>query len=191
MAIQPKVADLIADGGDVLGELVRRRDAGGLSVCCWTVCLHKTRLGMLHPGAVTRNAFGDPTITISARRIPMPAPMSQLVADLPTPIGRLVELESPSFMGFAHEFHHEKDGVGLTAEDDFALSLCFCQSCRARAAKAGVDTEAARKIVTQWIIEACERETPQPRFPDFPAGRLDTFKPFPALHEFLHWRASR
>ena len=42
-------------------------------------------------------------------------------------------------MGFAHEFHHEKDGVGLTAEDDFALSLCFCDSCIARAAKAGVD----------------------------------------------------
>ena len=32
----------------------------GLEVSCWTVCLHNTRLGMLHPGAVTRNAFGDP-----------------------------------------------------------------------------------------------------------------------------------
>ena len=30
LAIQPKVADLIMEGGDVLGELVRRRDAGGL-----------------------------------------------------------------------------------------------------------------------------------------------------------------
>jgi alkylation response protein AidB-like acyl-CoA dehydrogenase len=38
---------------------VRRRDAGGLKVCCWTVCLHNTRLGMLHPEAVTRNAFGS------------------------------------------------------------------------------------------------------------------------------------
>ena len=59
LAIQPKVAEVI-EGGDVLRELVRRRDAGGLKVCCWTVCLHNTRLGMLHPGAVTRNAFGDP-----------------------------------------------------------------------------------------------------------------------------------
>ena len=191
LAIQPKVADLIADGGDVLGELVRRRDAGGLSVCCWTVCLHNTRLGMLHPGAVTRNAFGDPNYyNLCPSNPDARAYVATLVADLTHSYRPdVVELESPSFMGFAHEFHHEKDGVGLTAEDDFALSLCFCESCRARAAKAGVDTEAARKIVAQWIIEACERETPQPRFPDFPAGRLDTFKPFPALHEFLHWRS--
>ena len=92
-------------------------------------------------------------------------------------------------MGFAHEFHHEKDGVGLTAEDDFALSLCFCDSCLARASKAGVDAEAARRIVAQWIVEACERETPNPRFPDFPAGRIETFRPFPALYEYLLWRS--
>ncbi|TIX38042.1 MAG: hypothetical protein E5V36_22555, partial [Mesorhizobium sp.] len=60
LAIQPKVADVISQGGDVLGELVRRRDANGLGVSCWTVCLHNTRAGMLHPQVVTRNAFGDP-----------------------------------------------------------------------------------------------------------------------------------
>ena len=60
LKIQPKVAEVIVKGGDVLRELVRRRDAGGLKVCCWTVCLHNTRLGMLHPEAVTLNAFGDP-----------------------------------------------------------------------------------------------------------------------------------
>ena len=31
-------------------------------------------------------------------------------------------------MPYAHGYHHEKDGVGLTAEDDFLLSLCFCPS---------------------------------------------------------------
>ncbi|MBV8473766.1 MAG: hypothetical protein JO234_10145, partial [Hyphomicrobiales bacterium] len=60
LVIQPKVAEPIAPGGDVLGEMIRRRDAGGMKVSCWTVCLHNTRLGMLHPNAVTRNAFGDP-----------------------------------------------------------------------------------------------------------------------------------
>ena len=60
LAIQPKVAGVILEGGDVLRELVRRRDASGLRVSCRTVCLHNTRLGILHPGAVTRNGFGDP-----------------------------------------------------------------------------------------------------------------------------------
>jgi len=190
LAIQPKVAEIIAQGGDVLRELVRRRDAGGLKVCCWTVCLHNTRLGLLHPGAVTRNAFGDPNFyNLCPSNPDARAYVCTLVEDV-THAYRpdIVELESPSFMGFAHEFHHEKDGVGLTAEDDFLLSLCFCESCRARAASAGVDVEAARRMVAQWIVEACEREIPEPRFPAFPAGGLDTFRAFPALHEFLLWR---
>lgn len=191
LAIQPKVAEVIEKGGDVLRELVRRRDEGGLKVCCWTVCLHNTRLGMLHPGVVTRNAFGDPNYyNLCPSNPDARAYVTTLVEDL-THVYRpdIVELESPSFLGFAHEYHHEKDGVGLTLEDDFALSLCFCDSCRARAAKAGVDAEAARRIVAQWIVEACEREAPKPRFPDFPARGSDTFRPFPALHEFVLWRS--
>jgi hypothetical protein len=190
LMIQPKLADIIAQGGDVLRELVRRRDAGGLKVSCWTVCLHNTRLGLLHPGAVTRNAFGDPNYySLCPSNPDARAYACALVEDV-THAYRpdIVELESPSFMGFAHEYHHEKDGVGLTAEDDFFLSLCFCASCRARAAATGVDVEAARGLVAQWIVEACEREMPEPRFPKFPAGGLDIFRAFPALHEFLLWR---
>ena len=114
LAIQPKVAEVI-EGGDVLRELVRRRDAGGLKVCCWTVCLHNTRLGMLHPGAVTRNAFGDPNYyNLCPSNPDARAYVCALVEDLTHSYEPdLVELESPSFMGFAHEFHHEKDGVGL------------------------------------------------------------------------------
>ena len=168
LAIQPKVAEVI-EGGDVLRELVRGRDAGGLKVCCWTVCLHNTRLGMLHPGAVTRNAFGDPNYYNLCPSNPAArAYVCALVADLTHSYEPdLVELESPSFMGFAHEFHHEKDGVGLNPEDDLALSLCFCASCLARATKAGVDGEAARRTVAQWIVEACERENSETALPRF------------------------
>jgi hypothetical protein len=77
----------------------------------------------------------------------------------------VIELESPCFMGFAHEFHHAKDGVGLTAEDDFLLSLCFCPACLARAGRAGVDGERARATVRRWIVVTCEREFPAPRWP--------------------------
>ena len=122
------------EGGDVLRELVRRRDAGGLKVSLLD-CLPSQ-----HPARHAPSGSGH------AKRLRR----SQLLQSLPIEPGRarlcralwsqdlthsyepdLVELESPSFMGFAHEFHHEKDGVGLTAEDDFALSLCFCDSCLA------------------------------------------------------------
>ncbi|MDH4984192.1 hypothetical protein QEZ47_01160 [Aminobacter anthyllidis] len=190
LAIQPKVADVITEGGNVLANLIRRRDAGGLKVSCWTVCLHNTRLGMLHPRAVTRNAFGDPNYySLCPSNADARAYVRALVADIShTYRPDMIELETPTFMGFAHEYHHEKDGVGLTAEDDFLLSLCFCPSCLASAAKAGVDGEAARRLVCEWIAETCERATPQPRFPDFPARGLDTFAPWPELHSFLGWR---
>jgi hypothetical protein len=181
---------VITQGGDVLRELVRRRDAGGLGVSCWTVCLHNTRLGMLHPSAATRNAFGDPNYySLCPSNPEARAYVATLVEDIThTYKPDVVELETPSFMGFTHGYHHEKDGVGLTAEDDFALSLCFCDACRGRAKKAGVDVEAARRIVADWIIETCEREEPHPRFPDFPASGLETFKAFPPLYDYLLWR---
>jgi hypothetical protein len=190
LAIQPKVADVIREGGDVLAELVRRRDKAGLRVSCWTVCLHNTRLGMLHPEAVTRNAFGDPNYY---NLCPSNAEARTYVRTLVEDVTRTyrpdrIELESPSFMGFAHEYHHEKDGVGLAPEDDFLLSLCFCPSCLARSKQAGVDGEAAQRLVRQWIAETCDRPVPARRFPDFPARGLDTFSPWPELHDFLLWR---
>lgn len=189
--IQPQVASVIREGGDVLGELVRRRDAGtGMRVSCWTVCLHNTRLGMLHPDAVTRNAFGDPNYyNLCPSHPDARAYVQTLVADVTSRYKPdVVELESPSFMGFAHEFHHEKDGVGLTAEDDLLLSLCFCPSCLARAKAAGVDGEAARATVRRWIVNACERVIPQARWPAFPAGGLDLFKHYPEVEAYLRWR---
>ena len=189
--IQPKVASVIREGGDVLAGLVRRRDAGtGMRVSCWTVCLHNTRLGMLHPEAVTRNAFGDPNYySLCPSHPDARAYVRTLVADVTARYRPdVVELESPGFMGFAHEYHHEKDGVGLTAEDDFLLSLCFCPACLARARAAGVSGEAARSTVLRWIVEACERAVPHARWPAFPAGGLAVFEPYPEVDAYLRWR---
>lgn len=188
--IEPRVAETVRDGGDVLADLVRRRDAGGLSVSCWTVCLHNSRLGLLHPDAVTRNAFGDASVyNLCPSHPDARAYVTTLVRDLSEHYRPdVIELESPCFMGFAHGFHHEKDGVGLTPEDDFLFSLCFCPACLERAGKAGVDGERARATVRRWIIDACERAVPAPRFPDFAAAGPEVFLPYPEVHNFVMWR---
>ncbi|MDR3495038.1 MAG: hypothetical protein P4L82_10595 [Ancalomicrobiaceae bacterium] len=188
--IVPLVARNVEDGGDTLADLVRARDAGGMAVSCWTVCLHNTRLGMLHPSHVTRNAFGNPNYYNLCPSSPAARDyVVTLIADVTRHYKPdRIELESPNFMGFAHEFHHEKDGVGLSAADDFLMSLCFCDHCRARAKAAGVDAEAARATVRGFIAEMCEREIPVRRFPDFPAAGIDTFRAYPALHDYLVWR---
>ena len=188
--IRPQIAEVVRTGGDVLAELIRRRGHGALNVSCWTVCLHNTRLGMLHPDAVTRNAFDDPNYYSLCPSHPSARVYATtLVEDVTrTYQPDLVELESASFMGFAHEYHHEKDGVGLMPEDEFLLSLCFCPSCLTRSKNAGVDGTAARRTVRKWIAETCERATPAPRFANFPAGGLETFRPYPELYDYLMWR---
>jgi hypothetical protein len=187
--IVPKVADIVAEG-DVLRQLIDARDRGGLSVACWTVCLHNMRLGLLHPDACTRNAFGDPNYyNLCPSHPDARAYVTTLIKDLTTRYRPdIVQLESPGFMGYAHEFHHEKDGVGLTPEDDFLMSLCFCDSCTAATRDAGIDIEAARKTVRRWIQEAAERAVPAPRWTDFLKRGPDLFRQYPEVEAFVRWR---
>ena len=186
--MQPQLAGLIAEGGDVLGDLVRQRDRTGLAVQCWTVCLHNTRLGMRHPHACARNAFGDPSYFSLCPSNPDARDYAvRLVADLTaTYKPDIVELETIGFMGFTHGYHHEKDGVGLTAEDDFLLSLCFCESCLGRATKAGVDGTAAQRSVRRWIAEACDRPLPARRFGSFDGPEV--FAVAPEVESYVRWR---
>ena len=189
--IRPLMAGNVTERGDMLEALARGRDATGLKVSCWTVCLHNSRLGMLHPDHVTRNAFGNPNYYNLCPSSPAARAYAvTLVSDITVNYRPdMVELESPNFMGFAHEYHHEKDGVGLNAEDDFLLSLCFCDHCAARAAKAGVPAEGARRTVARFIAELCERDIPECQFPDFPAAGIDAFRDHPELHAYLAWRS--
>ena len=189
--IRPLMAQNVTERGDMLAALTKARVTTGLKVSCWTVCLHNTRLGMLHPEHVTRNAFGNANFYNLCPSSPAARDyVVTLVRDITTNHKpNMLELESPNFMGFAHEYHHEKDGVGLNAEDDFLLSLCFCDHCTARAEKAGVPVEGARKTVARFIAELCERAVPETQFPDFPAAGIDAFRTHPELHAFLAWRS--
>lgn len=187
--IRPKVADLMLHG-DMLGDLVRGRERTGLAVQCWTVCLHNTRLGMLHPHACTRNAFGDPNyFSLCPSHPDARAYAVTLVADLTaTYRPDIVELETIGFMGFAHGYHHEKDGVGMTAEDDFLLSLCFCPACLSRSAAAGVDGAAAQRTVRRWLVEMSEQAVPAARWPDFSTRGPEVFAAAPEVDAYVRWR---
>ena len=188
--ITPLQADIVTSEGDMLSALVAQREAGGPLVSCWTVCLHNTRLGLLHPDHVLRTAHGDPQhyglcpSSPAARGF-----VVRLVAEIATRYRPdRIELESPDFMGFSHGFHHEKDGLPVLPEDDFLLGLCFCRHCLARAKAAGVDAEAARTEVASLLDASFARDLPKAQFPDFPAQGLAAFAGVPALHDYLLWR---
>jgi hypothetical protein len=189
--ITPLQANIVATEGDMLADLIRRRDAGGLGVSCWTVCLHNTRLGMLHPAHVMRTAHGDPHYYGLCPSCPAArAYVVGMVAEIAAVYAPdRIELESPDFMGFSHGFHHEKDGLGLLAEDDFLLGICFCHHCLARATQAGIPADEARQIVVNLLDNAFARELPQAQFPDFLTQRLAAFAGLPALYAYLMWRS--
>jgi len=187
--LKPKVADILARG-DALRAFVDERERTGLSVSAWTVCLHNTRLGVLHPDAVTRNAFDDPNyFSLCPSHPDAREYVCALVEDLTANYRPdAVELETPCFMPYEHGFHHEKDGVGLTAEDDFLLSLCFCPSCLARSGKAGVDGEAARRSVRRLTMQAMERPVPRPRWPNFAERGLEALEEIPEIADYARLR---
>ncbi|MDB5522462.1 MAG: hypothetical protein JWM58_225 [Rhizobium sp.] len=190
-SITPQMARNVTERGDMLEQLIRARDDGGPKVSCWTVCLHNTRLGMMHPDHVTRNAFGDPNHYNLCPSSPAARDyVITMVRDITSRYKPdMVELESPNFMGFVHGYHHEKDGVGLTAEDDFLFSLCFCDHCRLGARQAGVNIDGAQAKVREFLAAMCEREIPERQFADFPARGIDAFRDHPELFEFLAWRS--
>ena len=190
--ITPRQAAIVASEGDMLAELIRRRDAGGLGVSCWTVCLHNTRLGQAHPDHCLRTAHGDPQIYGLCPSSPAArAYVTGMVAEISHRYRPdRIELESPDYMGFAHGFHHEKDGLGLLAEDVFLLGLCFCPHCRTTAIAANVDFDAARQTVVTLLDAAFARDLPRSQFPDFPSQGPLAFRDYPALTQYLAWRSA-
>lgn len=191
LKLQPKVARLVTEEGDALAALSDARQKRAFKLNGWTVCLHNTRLGMKHPDVCTENAYGDKNFyNLCPSNPDARAYLRAVVGDL-TDHYELdsIELESPNFMGFAHEFHHEKDGVGLTSRDDYLLSLCFCPYCLAGVRKAGVDGEEARRQARRLLDETLTRPVPVPT-PTFVHDGPETFVQQPALLAYVRWRTT-
>ncbi|WP_085901899.1 hypothetical protein [Kiloniella majae] len=188
--IQPLVAQNLHESGDMLSPLINDRKHHGLSVSCWTVCLHNSRLGFKHPDHVARNAFGDPSYySLCPNSNAVRDYVTTLVANLTHSYRPdMVELETIGFMGFDHGYHHEKDGLGLKDEDNFLLSICFCDHCTKAAQDEGIDALTAKKDVQDLISQACSRETPEAQFSQFQEQKLECFKNHTALYAFLKWR---
>ena len=180
--IQPLTADSVTTEGDMLTEMIRRRDKGGLGVSAWTVCLHNTRLGMLHPQHCTRTAHGDPNFYALCPSSPVVRDyvcrLVQEIAETYAP--NRIEIESPDFMGFSHGYHHEKDGLPLSPQDIFLLGLCFCPHCLTAAHAKGIQAEAARHQAQTLLDDAFARELPLPKPGPCP----------PDLQAYIQWRST-
>lgn len=143
--VQPLVAQATQQQ-DVLADLVAD---GRFVVEGWTVLLHNTRLGTLHPDLVVRNAWGDPLYySLCPSQPEVRRYAVTLCADLCEHY-RLagLALETPGFMPFVHGYHHEFALIPGNPWMHTLLGLCFCDACTAGAKQAGLDlSPLARRI---------------------------------------------
>ncbi|MCE7987070.1 MAG: gfo/Idh/MocA family oxidoreductase [Caldilinea sp. CFX5] len=156
--LKPLVATMCAER-DWVATIVERLDHFGLQVGAWTVCLHNSRLGLLHPDCTVQNALGDSyphALCPSDPRVQ--GYVLGLVRDL---IDRfhpaLLLLEATDYRGRRHGsdwvggHHHERDGTILAPLEQTLFDLSFAPSDLAAAALAGIDGEAVRHAVADHL----------------------------------------
>ncbi|WP_169196301.1 hypothetical protein [Devosia sp. MC1541] len=147
--IKPLPNSLLAER-DILQELC---DDGRLDINVWMVLLHNTTLGMKHPNAVVRNAFGDRYFY----NLCPSAPEARAYA-----VGLCVDvtenysvtglsLEAPGFTPYAHGYHHEMSFVRQDPMFEGLMGLCFCDHCVSAASKQGFDAHRLKAYVANRI----------------------------------------
>lgn len=139
--LQPQAARMVADH-DALAELARH--APELHVTAWTVGLHNSRLGTLHPDLACQTPFGD--VLVNALCPSQPEVRHYLTAlclDTAAQSGvREVAIETPGFQTYRHGHHHEFELVDLPPAAETLLGSCFCPACLGRARAEGIDGDA-------------------------------------------------
>lgn len=165
--IKPVANSMLAER-DVLSELVGQ---DGMAVNAWLVLLHNTRLGMLHPGSVVRNAFGDPYFYNLCPSAPEARAYAiGLACDVTNsyPVAGL-SLESPGFAPFVHGFHHEFALMKSNPWLENMLGLCFCDHCISGAEQAGIDARRLKASVAGDIETYLDSDI------DFPVDMAEAF----------------
>ena len=166
-AIKPVANGLLGER-DILRELT---GTSGMAVNVWLVLLHNTRLGMAHPDAVVRNAFGDPYYYNLCPSAPEARAYAVGLAKDVTenyPVSGL-SLEAPGFTPYAHGYHHEFALMKSNPWLENQLGLCFCEHCLAGAEKGGIDARRFKAEVAGDISAYLDSDI------DYPADMAEAF----------------
>ena len=182
--LEPRESTLTA-GSDFLTELIEKAQAYGIDVIAWVVCMHNSRLGFLHPEACVKTATGDRLFHTLCPVNPLArAYVKGLTGDLGSRFNlKAVELESASFMGYFHGFHHEISGIEISPSLDFLLSLCFCPYCIEKAGAAGIEIDKIHKTVSELITSELKK-------PSLPSAPVELTGRIPGFDRFIEWRVS-
>ena len=181
----PFVNSLVSQGHG-LTSVRKAAERADMRTNAWIVCCHNTPLGTKYPDVACETALGD---KIRHNLCPSNADVRDylraLVRDAANHGVERVELEALQFQGYAHGYHHEREGIPLAGTMAFLLGLCFCPSCMKNAATAKVDINRVRDFV-QTTLES-HFENPGPVSEQYKS--LDDLPP-ELFQPFLEWRVS-
>lgn len=185
--LRPRVAS-IAERTNWLTLATESTQKRNVRLVSWTVGVHNTFLGQLHPECTQRNVYGDSiphalSIGHDATREYLKALCRDLATNYPI-YG--IQLEAFGWLSFRHNHHHERDLTGLSTLEQQLLSLCFNAQTVAKAEAAGVDVGKVQEVVRS-TLDAAFREAP-----DRPSGHpqslaeLESLSPdLKAYNQFL------
>ena len=161
----------ILDDFDPLAAL--ERDAPDFHITGWTVGLHNSRLGALHPDLCSRTPYGDRLVNALCPSQPdVRAYLVNLCRDLSSN-ARIDEIavETPGFQTYRHGHHHEFELIELTPASEVLLEACFCPACSERARKAGIDVASlarqARRDLDRFFEDGSDPEVDPRTDPDW------------------------
>lgn len=183
-SLKPKVAQLCANE-DWFRSGCEAAIARGLEVGAWNLCLHNTRLGLLHPECTVENALGDCyPHALTPSHPDVQAYLRAIVADLAShhPLASIF-LEAVNYRGRQHGHHHARDGVHLGDLESKLVDISFHASDMQRAASTGIDVEGLRQTIAEHL--RCHLQAA----PDIDTSLPRTIEEFtaaaPALPEYL------
>ncbi|MCX6142016.1 MAG: hypothetical protein NTZ35_02230 [Ignavibacteriales bacterium] len=183
--LHPKVNSLV-QAGHSLERVKQVADKWGMKTRAWVVCCHNTPMGTEHPEVASEDAFGDKLYhNLCPSNPDVRKYLRTLIADIAARGVQTIELEALQFQGYAHGFHHEREGIELTQAARMLLGFCFCPSCLTSAKLARVDLVSFRAFTKQKLENYFKD-------PSKGVADLSTVDRLPSelIEPFLEWRKS-
>lgn len=187
--IKPQIAKMCRDR-DWYAHICDRAAEHDIQVSAWHVCMHNTRIGLLHPEATIQNVYGDSyPHALSPGHPDARAYVLATVADVARryPLAGILP-EAPDYRRRAHGadwvsgHHHERDGVYMRPLEQALMDVSFNPADVAQGEAAGIDVESIRCAVRKHMDAYFEAA---PIIPDNLPETIETFRESaPALVEY-------
>ena len=187
--MQPRVHTLVSADHSPVTLLTEAAAAHGLDYVAWTVCLHNSWLGERYPEVTAHTAFGNPLLhSLSPAHPDVREYLLAMIGDL---VSRhevaAIELESPGYMGFHHDYHHIMFGVVVDAVQSRLLDISFNPVEVEGAKAAGIDADSLRQRIAR-LIEVSWNEGKAVETDGQPSPEAHAILDDPELDAYLAWQ---